>query len=129
MQHHIFLSYTQKDLDIMGRVRASLLAADLTVRTADDANGTNDIESLIQNAGCCVVILSPEANGNESIDDQLELARLSNLKIFPVIGRGDEWSAIPKAFIGTQMIDVRANHDARMDRLIGLIKTHLGIQT
>ena len=44
-----------------------------------------------------------------------------------VIGRGDEWSAIPKVFIGTQIIDVRANHDARMNRLIERIREHLGI--
>jgi hypothetical protein len=125
MQHHIFLSYSPKDTDIMQRVRDSLLAAGLTVQTADEAS--DNVDSIIQNSDCCVVILSPESNGDESIEDHFESARLSNLKIFPVIGRGDEWSAIPKAFIGTQIIDVRANHDARMARLIGLIKTHLGI--
>jgi len=126
MQHHIFLSYSPKDVEIMQRVRDSLLAADLTVQTVDDV--LDNIDSMIQNSGCCVVILSPDANGDEAIEHQLEVARGTNLKIFPVIGRGDEWSAIPKVFIGTQIIDVRANHDARMERLIGLIKTHLDIQ-
>lgn len=132
MQYHVFLSFCREDADIMRRVRDSLLAAGLTVWTVDEASLENSVESgnlesFIQNSGCCVVILSPDANGAASVDQHLDAARRANLKIFPVVGRGDEWSAIPKAFIGTQMIDVRANHDARMERLVGLIKTHLNI--
>jgi hypothetical protein len=132
MQYHIFLIYSRQDTDIMKRVRDSLQADGLIV-WIDEAyepgtpNWKSWYETAIQSAGCCVVILSPDSNGSAFVEQQLDHARKAGLRIFPVIGRGDEWSAVPKAFIGTQMIDVRANHDARMARLIGLIKSHLGM--
>ena len=124
MQHQIILVFCEKDADIVARVRDSLFAADFTVWSGD----ADELKMAVQNGGCCVVILSPDANGDASVEGQLNAIHEANLKIFPVIGRGDEWSAIPKAFIGTQIIDVRANHDARMIRLIGLIKDHLNIR-
>ncbi len=75
-----------------------------------------------------MVILSPEANQTDSIHSQIGFAQKISLRIFPVIARGDEWSAIPKVLIGTQMIDVRANHEARMKRLVELIDAHLRTQ-
>lgn len=132
MQYDIFLSYSRKDTDIMQPVRDSLLRAGLSVWTdVDYEPGMDDWQrqcvDAIEAAQCCVVILTPYSNGSTFVEQQLDLVRKAGLHIFPVIGRGDEWSAIPKAFIGTQIIDVRANHGARMARLIERIKSHLGI--
>ena len=115
----------------MQRVRDSLLTANLSVWT-DEAfePGTSAWQSAyedgLQQAGCCVVILSPASNGAVVVEQQLDKAKVLGLRIFPIIGRGDEWSAIPQAFIGAQIIDVRANHDTRMNCLIERIREHLG---
>jgi hypothetical protein len=132
MQYHVFLSYSHEDTDIMQRVRDSLLQAGLSTWTdADSEPGTTNWQSQCENAievsKCCVVILTPISNGSPVVEQQLALVKKAGLRVFPVIGRGDEWSAIPKAFIGTQMIDVRANHDARMARLVEYIQSHLSI--
>jgi len=132
MRHHIFLSYSREDSEIMRRVQDSLLNANLSVWTDETFEpGTSAwrsaYEDSLQQAGCCIVLLSPASKGAVLIEQQLDKAKVLGLRIFPVIGRGDEWSAIPQAFIGTQIIDVRANHDARMNRLIERIRDHLGI--
>jgi hypothetical protein len=128
MVQHIFLIYNHSDHEIMQRVRQSLLAEAFSVWTDEALEPNTDawrtqIGEAVQSADCCIVILSPDANGSSSVEQQLELVRKAGLRIFPVIGQGDEWSAIPKAFIGTQIIDVRANHDARMARLVGMIRS------
>lgn len=130
--HHLVLIYSRVDTEIMQRVRASLLAAGLMVWTDEQLEvGTSEwahaSENPMRSAGGCIVLLSPDSNGAAPIEQQLALARTHNVRIFPVIGRGDEWSAIPKLFIGTQIIDVRANPDVRMAVLIGRIKAHLGL--
>ncbi len=129
-KHHIFLSYSRKDTGIMGRIRDDLRAAGLTVWTDETLElGTpkweTDFAEAVETSRCCVLILSPDSNGDESVEKQLKQVEANGLWIFPVIVRGDEWSAIPKQFIGKQMIDVRANYEARMQRLLELIKTHL----
>lgn len=109
----IVLLAAPEDIDTARRIQNSLESAGFTVR------------GDIQDARCCVVILSPEANHSPLVEQQLAHVREHNLRIFPVIARGDEWSAIPKAFIGMQMIDVRANYDARMARLVEIVNEYL----
>lgn len=128
-QHHVYLSYSNHDTDVMRRVRDDLRAEGLTVWADEGLEpGTpqwdKSIEDALKNAHCMVVILSPDANQADSIHTQISIAQKMNLRIFPVIARGDEWSAIPKVLIGTQMIDIRANHNARMKRLVELIRNH-----
>jgi len=131
-KYNVFLSYSRKDFDTMARVRDDLRAAGLTVWTDEHLEpGTptweQDFVEAVKTSQCCVVILSPDSNGSEIVEKQLKQVEAQGLRIFLVIGRGDEWSAIPKQFIGKQMIDVRANHEARMQRLIELIRIHLHI--
>ncbi len=131
-KYNVFLSYSRKDFDIMARVRDDLRAGGLTVWTdeyleLETPTWEQDFVEAVKISQCCVVILSPDANGSEVVEKQLKQVEAQGLRIFPVIGRGDEWSAIPKQFIGKQMIDVRANHEARMQRLIELIRIHLHI--
>lgn len=113
MSGDIVLIALPDDADIARRVRISLESAGFTV------------QSDALDARCCVVILSPEANRSSSFEQQLAYVREHNLRIFPVIVRGDEWSAIPKAFIGMRIIDVRANYDGRMARLVEIVNEYL----
>jgi hypothetical protein len=130
VSQQLFLIYHQTDTEIMQRVRASLQSAGFTVWldeyvTPGSAEWEQACEDAIRHSAGCVVLLSPDSNGSPTVEWQLDRARVAGLRIYPVIGRGDEWSAIPKAFIGTQIVDVRANHDARMQRLIERIRSDL----
>lgn len=89
----------------MQRVRDDLRADGLTVWTDEGIEpGTplwdEAVEDALTSAGCMVVILSPNANQTDSTHAQISFAQKIGLPIFPVIARGDEWSAIPKVLIG-----------------------------
>jgi hypothetical protein len=130
MSQQLLVVYHHADAEMMERVRSSLHAAGFAIWTDEDLVPANPeweqaCDDAIRNSAGCIVLLSPDSNGSPSVDWQLDRARAAGPRIYPVIGRGDEWSAIPKAFIGTQIIDVRANHDARMQRLIERIRSDL----
>jgi|FLYN01.1.fsa_nt_gi hypothetical protein len=127
MEHHVFLSYSHKDMAIMRRVRDDLRAGGL--RVWNDENlmpGTpswkNGIEKAIENAGCLVVILSPDAKESEWIERELDYARTCGVPILPVLAAGDERSAIPFELINVQRIDTRADYAAGIQHLTASVR-------
>lgn len=134
MQHHIFLSYSRRDDDIMQQVKTDFLAAGLSVWTDEGIEpGTRSwklaIENAIREAGCLVCLLSPDAARSEWVRAELDFADLQNKPVFLILARGDEKSAIPFGYASFQWVDIRdsARYDTALARLIGAIQKQLGI--
>jgi formylglycine-generating enzyme required for sulfatase activity len=129
---HIFLSYGREDSEIMRRLRDDLRAGGLTVWTDENLQpGTpswkDAIEGAIEQAGALVVILSPDAKDSAWVERELDYARNQEVRIFPVLARGDSRKAIPLELVSAQWVDLRsgANYALGVQRLIGAIAEHL----
>ena len=131
MEHHVFISYSRKDTDIMRRIHADLLAAELLVWTDESlVPGTeswkNAIENAIQNAGSVVVILSPDSKQSIWVEREMDYARACALPIIPVLARGDtEVSAIPFELINAQRVDIRIDYAGNIRHLITAVRDSL----
>lgn len=132
MKHHVFISYSRKDTASMRQVKESLIAEGLTVWTDETLTpGTQSwkmaIEDAIENAGCFVVLMSPDAKESQWVGRELDYASAQGLRIFPVLVRGSERSAIPLTLISTQFSDIRQNDHQSLEALLNSICQHLGI--
>ncbi len=130
MPHHIFLSYSRKDTPTMQRICDDLRAAGLSVWTdAGIEPGTplwkDSIELAIEEAGCLVVILSPDSKHSQWVKRELEYADSQSKPIFPVLARGDESDAIPFLLIGAQFVDIQAHYTAGVQVLISTVRERL----
>ena len=116
MEHHVFISYSRHDSDLMARIRDDLRAADLLVWTDDSLTpGTdswkNAIENAIQNAGSVVVLMSPDSKQSIWVEREMDYARACKVPIIPVLARGEnEVSAIPFELINAQRVDLREDY-------------------
>jgi hypothetical protein len=127
MQHHVFLSYSHRDTEIMRRVRGDLVAHELTVWNDENLNpGTpswkNAIEKAIENTGCLVVLLSPDAKESEWIEREVDYARACGVAILPVLALGDEQNAIPFELINIQRVDIRSNYQVGIQHLVVTVR-------
>ncbi len=133
-KHHVFLSYSRQDTEMMYRVRDGLRAAGLLVWTDDTGlePGTPSWEAAIQEAireaGCMVVLLSPDAMDSEWVTRESAFAATWDLRIFPVLVRGNERSAVPLRLTSHQRIDARRDVDAAMRALVASILRHLTVE-
>src|SRR4051794_34087489 len=113
MQHHIFLSYSRKDADLMVRLRDDLKTSGFTVWedtgiVAGTPSWKRAIENAIRNAVCLVCILSPDAALSDWVRAELDFAQLQNKQIFLVLARGSERDSIPFGFAASQWVDIRS---------------------
>ena len=127
---HIFLSYSRADTDTMGRVRESLSGEGLSVWTDENLTpGTPSwkqaIERAIEDAGCVVVLLSPEAKKSEWVANELGYANTHGIAVFPALIRGEEKEAVPLELINAQRIDARTRFLAAMQMLVDAVQAHL----
>lgn len=128
MEHHVFISYSRRNADIMRRIHADLLAAELLVWTDENLiPGTeswkNAIENAIQNAGCVVVILTPDSKQSIWVERELDYARACALPIIPVLARGEnEVSAVPFELINAQRVDIRGDYAGNIRHLITAVR-------
>lgn len=125
MIHHVFLSYSRKDLAFMKRIQTDLQRAGLVVWTDEQLEpGTTSwqvaIEKAIRNAGCVMCIFSPDSANSQWVREELNYARLNNIQIMPLLARGDEQSSIPFGYSTSQWIDIR-NRDAYMNNMKRLV--------
>jgi hypothetical protein len=119
MAGYVWLIYSHEDATVLEQVRETLQTDGFSVQlNADD-------EPAIDSAECAVVLLSPDAAQSVAVSRQLDSARAHNLMIFPVIVRGDEWSAVPREFIGKRIYDIRANYERQIAKLMLALRQHL----
>lgn len=129
-RHQVFLSYSRKDLDVMMRVKSGLKEVGLTVWTDEGIEpGTTSwkraIEDAILGAEVLIGILSPEAADSNWVRAELDFAELHGIRIFLLLARGDERSAVPFGFVTSQWIDLRPSFPAGFDLLKKAVQKHL----
>jgi tetratricopeptide (TPR) repeat protein len=127
MKHHVFLSYSRRDTDIMQRVRDILRISGLGVWTDEGIEtGTHSwkraIEKAILDAGSLVCVMSPDANQSQWVRAEIEFAELHEKPIYLILARGDKRSSIPFGFATMQWVDVRQD-DLLAERIQDLAKT------
>lgn len=135
MSHHIFLSYSRKDIATMNRVRSSFHEGNLTTWTDEKLTpGTPvwemAIEKAIENAGCLAVVLSPDAKQSQWVRYEIGYARIQNKPIFPILAHGKEANAVPLGLTGAHWTDIRRDdyYVSEFQKLITAIYTHLGLE-
>jgi formylglycine-generating enzyme required for sulfatase activity len=134
MNYDIFLSYSRRDNDIMQRIRDHLREAGFAVWTDEGIEtGTRSwkraIEEAIRSAECVVCIFSPDANQSEWVRAELDFAELHGKRIYPVLARGDQRSAIPFGFASMQWVDIRNDFSGEefqhnMQKLVAAVRDH-----
>ncbi|MBC7871278.1 MAG: TIR domain-containing protein [Chitinophagaceae bacterium] len=133
---HIFLSYSREDIVIMQRVRDDLRAEGLKVWTDENLipglkSWKRDIQNALDNAACLVVVLTPHAKKSEWVSEELNYAESQDVRIFPILARGTEKTAVPFGFITAQRVDIRdeSNYKSEIQKLVFTMRVHFGLQT
>lgn len=126
----IFLSYSRTDSALMQRLRNDFQQAGLTVWTDQGLEpGTPSwqraVEEAIEAARCAVVILSPDAKQSKWVEIEVSYAEDIGLRIFPVLARGDERTAVLFRLRATQRVDIRDNYQNVPARLVPALQRYL----
>ncbi|MEO1646866.1 MAG: toll/interleukin-1 receptor domain-containing protein, partial [Chloroflexota bacterium] len=130
MQHHVFLSYSRRDLKMMHRVRDDLRASGLRVWTDEgiqpgSISWKEAIESAICETGILVVLLSPSANDSRWVQREIDYAETQGKAILPLLVRGEPKRAVPFALAGSQFVDLRSSYDVGMQKFLRRCWQHL----
>jgi hypothetical protein len=130
--HDVFLSYKREDGQLMQSIRSILISSGISVWTDDNIEpGTvvwmSSIQTAIEQCGCVVVLLSPEAKASEWIQKELHYAVIHKKKIFPVLVRGDAVSSLSIEVASRQYIDISVNTTAIEKELVPTVCEYLGI--
>ncbi|GIL12989.1 MAG: hypothetical protein BroJett038_17090 [Chloroflexota bacterium] len=130
MLYHIFLSYSRKDASLMRKVRDHLRAEELSVWTDEGIEpGTplwdQAIETALANAGCMVVILTPNAINSKGLRDEIHYARIHGVYIFPLLAGGDARTSVPYTLSGTQWVDIRSDFPGGVAKIASTVRVHL----
>ncbi|MEZ4671365.1 MAG: toll/interleukin-1 receptor domain-containing protein [Anaerolineae bacterium] len=129
---YVFLSYSRQDNAVINRVRDDLRQHNIGVWIDVDGlePGTpaweRAISQAIREAGCLVVLLSPDAEQSVWVGRELAMAEALNKRIFPILIRGSEQDAIPFRLMTHQRIDARDRYDDALPTLVESIRKHLG---
>lgn len=118
----------------MQQVRDGLRAKGLEVWTDENLKpGTrswkNAIQNALESANCLVVIFSPHSKQSEWVQEEMNYAEAQDIRIFPILAKGDVKTSVPFGFITAQWIDVRADTDfsSELDKLVASVRAHLGV--
>lgn len=130
MLHHVFLSYSRRDLPMMQRLRDDLRANGLSVWTDEGIHpGTiswkESIEKAIRGAGLLLVLLSPDANDSKWVQREIDYAEVQGITVLPILVRGEPRDAIPFALAGAQFVDLRAHYELGLKLLLQRCLRHL----
>lgn len=129
---HIFISYSRADTSIMRRVCDHINSEKLStwVDETELEPGTPAWESAVGNAirgaACVAVLLSPDAEKSIWVGREIAMAETLGKRIFPLLVRGDEKTAIPFRLMSHQFIDARHDTAAALERLVASVRKHLG---
>lgn len=130
----IFISYSRKDDEIMSRIKTHFEQEDFIV-WVDQTElelGTVAWETKIQDAlehtSCVVVLMSPDSKQSKWVMNELSYAERHNVRIFPVLARGDEVDAVPFRLSSTMWVDIREDYPKAMQKLVGAIKKQVNAE-
>jgi hypothetical protein len=130
---HAFISYNRRDQDTMKQVRGGLLAAQIPVWNDEGSNTGADFQQemvykAIINAGCMVIILSPEAKKSTWVRKEVNDAIKYNIPIIPVVVQGT-WAEVRLPQLSElSPIDLGKN-SAAMSHLVEAVKKNISSRT
>lgn len=128
-QKHVFISYSRHDTGMMIQIRDRLKGKNIPVWT-DESIKTGAphwqtvIEKAIENAGCVLVILSPDAKESEWVRKEIYYARARNIQVIAVLIRGDESNAVPFDILGSQHIDLQKDYQNGIEEAIQTVREY-----
>ena len=122
-QHHVFLSYSRVDNEMMQRVKDSLRQVGLKVWTDEGiVPGTPSwkeaIEDAIRETEILVVLMSPDSNKSVWVQREIDYADVQDVQIIPILIRDEPKDSVPFALAGSQFIDLRSDYDTGIALLV-----------
>ena len=129
-KRHIFISYSRLDTAMMTSVASDLRNAGVKVWTDEKLEpGTSEwqkaIAAAIEEASALVVLLSPDSKQSKWVERELSYAEGLNVRIFPLLVRGDHRSAVPIQVVDIQRIDVSNDYDSGIQELVAALRSYL----
>ena len=129
--HNLFLSYSRADTALMKHLRDYFTRQGLTVWTDERMSAGTDewqriIQRAIERADCVVVILSPDAKQSTWVGRELTYAGVVGVPVFPVLARGEKFTAIPIELINAQFADIRDDAGQALLALVRAIRRVVG---
>jgi hypothetical protein len=127
-RYDIFISYSRKDIEIMSRIKTHFEREgfNVWVDQSELELGTVAWETKIQDAlehtNCVVVLMSPDSKQSKWVMNELSYAERHDVRIFPVLARGDEVEAVPFRLSSTMWVDIREDYPKAMQKLVGAIR-------
>src|SRR6266516_3726612 len=126
----VFLSYARKDYTHVLRLKEDLRLRGIAVWLDKEAlrAGTSDWEealrTAIKAASALILVASPDARRSRHVKDEIRVAEMYQLPIYPLWISGDQWiDAIPLGMGSTQHIDARgASYGEAIDQLVQVLK-------
>jgi hypothetical protein len=134
LTYNIFLSYSRTDNDIMLRLKSDLQKENfhVWVDETDLEIGTPtweaEIQNALENSQCLVVLMSPDSKQSVWVMRELSYAERHNVRIFPILIRGNEADAVPFRLSSTMWVDARNDYIKALPRLIIAIRKQIGFE-
>lgn len=136
-RHHIFLSYSRQDSDIVFKLHDQLEEEGLSVWIDREGiqPGTpswrKTIQDAIDNASCLLVVLSPDAKESHWVGEELNYAQTQGKRIFYALATGDERTSVPFGHSAAQWVDLRdpVTYSARFMQLANAVFDFLQIDS
>ena len=119
----VFISYSERDREIMEKNRNSLRRESLTVWTnTTDIQTGEDFQSAsdrgIEQTDNFVYLVSPDSVQSEYVRKELDYALSLHKRIIPVLVRETPADSLPKALQGVQYIDLTDNEEEEEDYVL-----------
>ena len=122
MKNYIFLSYSRTDIEMMQRIKKSLVLAGFQVWTDEGIkpgtpSWTNSITTAIKLSACIVCLVSPDSAQSSWVDREITYAEMLEKPIFPVLIRGTRKDAVIFRLVNIQDVDISKDY-SKIDQLI-----------
>ena len=127
----VFISYSRRDSEATRHIVAFLRDRGIPVWVDNEklVPGTpiweEEVENAITLASAIVVVMSPDAKTSAWVRREISLADQHRKRIFPVLVRGDEGSAISLRLTGRQYVDLQQNEEDGLNSLASTLSSYL----
>ena len=115
----IFISYSRRDLEFVDKLRGDLRARNLPYwidkeeLTPGTQNWEKELRRAIESSYAIVWVVSPDSLESDYVQDEISLAEIENVKLYPVWANGTEWrKCVPLGKGHYQYIDMRGDQYA-----------------
>jgi formylglycine-generating enzyme required for sulfatase activity len=112
----VFISYSSKDRDFVGRLRGDLQEAgipiwiDQTGLKPGTRNWKETLREALREASAVLLIASPNSRQSVYVQGELAIAEMYKCSVYPIWAAGDEWAdSVSLDMVTTQYIDARGD--------------------